>query len=93
VAVATVVLDLRQSPFDHAINAYGSAYWLLSALMAVLVVGGLGQNLFTQAGAWMGNYSVREHVAVEVGTLYWIGVLAMWLVMAATIYVSPYLLG
>ena len=91
-ALATIVFNLRTIPFDHTINAYGSIYWAISILMAGLVLFGLGQNLFTQAGAWMGHYSVREHVAVEIGALYWYGLALFWVVLAAALYLAPHVL-
>ncbi len=92
VAVATVILDLRSVPFDHSVNVYGSIYWAMSILMAVIVVGAMGQNLFTQVGAWVGNYSPREHVAVNVGALLWYGALLFWVVLAAVLYLAPHVI-
>jgi cytochrome c oxidase subunit I+III len=89
-AVVCIVLDLRQLPFDHTINAYGSLYYTLSIFAAVILVGGLAQNLFTQVWAWVGRYSPREHIAVDIGALYWYAALALWAVLAGTLYLSPY---
>jgi cytochrome c oxidase subunit 3 len=93
VALATIVLDLRSVPFDHRINAYGSIYWATSVLMAGLILFGLGQGIFTLAGAFMGHYNAREHVAVMVGSLYWYGLALFWAVLAATLYLAPHVLG
>ncbi len=92
VAVACVVIDLRQTPFDHTMNAYASLYYALSIFAAVIVVGGLLQNLYTQIWAWDGRYSAREHIAIDIGALYWKATVALWAVLAGTVYVSPYFL-
>ena len=59
--------------------------------MAILLFG-LGQNLFTQVWSWFGRYSAREHVAVEVGALYWYGAVVFWLLLVGTVYGAPYVL-
>ncbi len=89
-AIGCIVLDLRQVPFDHTINAYGSLYHTLSIFAAVIFAGGLAQNLFTQIWAWAGRYSPREHIAVDIGALYWYAALALWAVLGGTLYLSPY---
>ncbi|RIK40436.1 MAG: cytochrome c oxidase subunit I [Chloroflexi bacterium] len=90
VAAGTIFFDLRQVPFDHTINAYGSLYWTLAIFLIALLLGGLGQNLFTQVWAWLGRYSQREHIAVDIGALYWYAAVLFWLIVAGTIYLSPY---
>ena len=92
VAAGVLVYDLLQVPFSHALNAYGSLYWTLLIFLIALLLGGLGQNLFTQIWSWFGRYSAREHVAVDIGGLYWYAMIAFWLLLAGTVYVSPYLI-
>jgi cytochrome c oxidase subunit I+III len=91
-AAGVLILDLRQLNFDHSVNAYGSLYWTLTIFLIALLLGGLGQNLFTQVWSWFGRYSAREHVAVDIGGLYWYAMIGFWLVLAGTVYVSPYVL-
>ncbi len=90
-AVALLVLDLRQVPFTHATNAYGSLYFILLIFLAAIVIGGMAQNLFTQVWAWNGRYSSGEHIAVDIGALYWYAALLYWFVLAGTVYLTPYL--
>jgi cytochrome c oxidase subunit I+III len=89
-AVGLVVYDLLNLPFDHTLNAYGSLYYTLAVFAAAILLGGLAQNLFTQVWAWVGRYSAREHVAVDIGALYWYAAVVFWLVLAGTVYVGPY---
>jgi cytochrome c oxidase subunit I+III len=92
VAVAVIVLDLSKVSFVHSTNAYGSLYWALSIFLIALLLGGIGQNLFTQGWAWCGLYSAREHVAVNLGAMIWNAMVVFWLLIAGTLYLSPYLL-
>jgi cytochrome c oxidase subunit I+III len=92
VAAGVLIYDLSQLPFSHSINAYGSLYWTLTIFLIALLLGGLGQNLFTQIWSWFGRYSAREHVAVDIGGLYWYALVVFWLLLAGTVYLSPYIL-
>jgi cytochrome c oxidase subunit I+III len=89
-ALALVVFDLWQLPFGATVNAYTSLFWTLGGALAVITFAGLGQALFTLGWALTGAYTAREHVAVQISTLAWYGVLATWLVLVTTIYLSPY---
>jgi cytochrome c oxidase subunit I+III len=92
VAAGMLILDLRGLPFDHSLNAYGSVYYTLVLFLVVILVGGLGQNLFTQVWSWFGRYSAREHIAVDIGALYWYAAVIFWLILAGTVYVAPYVM-
>jgi cytochrome c oxidase subunit I+III len=91
IAAGLLAYDLSRLPFDHTLNAYASLYWALTIFLIALLVGGLLQNLFTQIWSWFGIYSAREHVAVDIGALYWYAMIAFWLLLAGTVYLSPHL--
>jgi cytochrome c oxidase subunit I+III len=91
VAVGVLWYDLSQQPFDHTLNAYSSLYYTLVGFMIVILLGGLGQNLFTQVWSWFGRYSAREHIAVDIGAHYWYATVIFWLVLIGTVYGAPYL--
>jgi cytochrome c oxidase subunit I+III len=90
VAAGVLVYDLRQVPFDHTLNAYSSLYYALALFAVAIVLGGLGMNLFTQVWSWFGRYSAREHIAVDIGALYWYAAVIFWLVLVGTVYGAPY---
>lgn len=92
VAAGLLIYDLSQVPFDHTTNAYGSLYFTLLVFLMLIVVGGMAQNLFTQVWAWRGRYTPGEHIAVDIGALYWYAAAAFWLVLAGTVYLAPYLM-
>ena len=52
----------------------------------------VARPMWTQVWAWVGRYSAREHVAVDIGALYWYAAVAFWLVLAGTVYVGPYVI-
>jgi cytochrome c oxidase subunit I+III len=89
-ALGLLVLDFRQLPFDHTLNAYASIFFLLGGFLMVLLGLGLAQNLFAQVWAWRGRYSAREHVAIDIGALYWKAAALLWLVGAGVLYVTPH---
>ena len=82
--------DLWRQPFDHTTHAYGSLYYTLGSFLLLIVGSAVLQTLFTLYWAWRGHYTAREHVAIQVGVIFWQGAFVFWLVLAATIYVSPY---
>lgn len=91
-ALGLLIYDFGQLPFDHTLNAYTSIFFLNGVFLMLLLAAGLGQNLFVQVWAWRGRYSRREHVAVDLNTLYWSAAVVLWLVTAAVIYFGPYVL-
>lgn len=84
--------DLLQQPFDQTTHAYGSLYFMLGYLLLLIVLSAVLQTVFVLYWAWRGHYTVREHVAIMVGSIFWKGTLGFWLVLVGTIYVSPYLI-
>ena len=90
IAAGLLFYDLWRQPFDHTTHAYGSLYYTLGSFLLLIVVSAVLQTLFTLYWAWRGHYTVREHVAIQVGVIFWQGAFVFWLVLAATLYVSPY---
>lgn len=88
--VVTLVYDLSLLPFDWTTNAYGSVFFALTGFMLLLLVMGLGVNLFTQFWSWRGIYHDRRYVAVENTALYWTAMAAVWFALIAAAYLSPY---
>jgi cytochrome c oxidase subunit I+III len=89
-AAGLLVYNLLGQNFDHTSNAYGSLYFTLLVFLVAIVVGGLAQNLFTQVWAWRGRYSRREHIAIDIGSHYWYAAVGFWLLLAGTVFLSPY---
>lgn len=91
-ALGLIIYNFWQIDFTHETHAYGSLFYMLNGFAFVMIAAGLVQNVMTQVWAWMGRYSDREHVAIEVTGRYWKVSILFWLVIATTLYASPYLL-
>jgi cytochrome c oxidase subunit I+III len=90
VALGILAYDFWQIPFSHEIHAYGSLFYILIGFLFLIVGAALFQNALTQIWTWKGNYSAREYVAIDVGMCYWLATIAFWLIIFATLYISPY---
>ena len=88
---ATLLEILQWDPNLQA-NAYGSAFYLLQALQLVIVIIGLLISLFCQAQAWMGYFNRWRHLAVQNLANFWTFATIHWLIVAAVLYLSPYVL-
>lgn len=89
-AVGLLYYDFTLLPFNQSLHAYGSLHFGLAGFLLLVTVVGLGQNLATQVWAWRNRYSAREHVAVQVGTLYWYAIGIFWLIVIAFVWGAPY---
>lgn len=89
---ALLIYDFRQVDFTHETHAYGSLFYILNGYIFLMMTAGLVQNLMTQLWAWLGRYSAREHVAIEVTGRYWLASILFWVVVVVTIYGLPYLI-
>jgi cytochrome c oxidase subunit 3/cytochrome c oxidase subunit I+III len=77
--------------FLPADNSYGALFFTLTGLHGAHIVVGLMMNAFVQAQAWRGHYGPGDHVTVQNFALYWHFVDAMWVLILATLYLSPHL--
>ena len=90
--LALLVAEIGQWDPNLQGHAYGSAFYLLQGIQLVIVLGGLLISLFTQAQAWLGYFNRWRHLAVQNLANYWTFAVAHWLIVAAVLYGSPYLL-
>jgi cytochrome c oxidase subunit I+III len=88
--LGTLLYDFSQLGYDWRVNAYGSLMYIIGGFLMLLLVTGIGINLFTQYWSWRGIYSTERKVAVENTALYWTAVILFWLVTVGVLYVSPY---
>jgi heme/copper-type cytochrome/quinol oxidase subunit 3 len=75
--------------FGPTTNAYGSLFYALTGLHGSHVVVGLVFSLWTQVRAWRGAFDEDRHLTVQVFTMYWHFVDAVWALVLATLYLSP----
>jgi cytochrome c oxidase subunit I+III len=91
--VSTAVLliyDFSQLTFDWSTNAYGSLFWVIGGFLLLLLLIGLGMNIFVQAWAWRGIYSPERFTPVENTAVFWTAMIAFWVVTIGVLYISPY---
>ncbi|MFO7683240.1 MAG: cbb3-type cytochrome c oxidase subunit I [Chloroflexota bacterium] len=89
-AAALLIYDLAQVSFDWRINAYASLFWAIAAFLLLLLLIGLGMNLFVQGWAWRGIYGPERFSPVENTAVYWTAMIAFWLITVGVIYLSPH---
>jgi heme/copper-type cytochrome/quinol oxidase subunit 3 len=76
--------------FTPRTNAYGSLFYTITGAHAPHVLAGLLLIGWTLARALGGSFSIGRHLAVQVTALYWHFVVAVWLVILLSLYLSPY---
>jgi cytochrome c oxidase subunit I+III len=89
-ALGTLLYDFSQLSYDWQVNAYASLMYIIGGFLMLILLTGLGINLFTQFWAWRGIYSAERTVAVGNTALYWTAVIFFWLVTVGVLYVSPH---
>jgi heme/copper-type cytochrome/quinol oxidase subunit 3 len=79
----------KLSEFTPTTNAYGSLFYTITGFHGLHVLVGLLFSIWTQARAWRAAFDNERHLTVQNFTLYWHFVDAVWIVVLATIYLSP----
>jgi cytochrome c oxidase subunit III len=81
--------DIKE--FAPQTNAYGSLFYTINGIHALHVVAGLLLIGWTFSRALEGHVTRRHKVTVQVTSLYWHFVHIAWLVIFASLYLSPHL--
>ena len=71
-------------------NSYGAIFYTLTGLHGTHVLIGLLMSAYIQVRAWKGDFDELRHVAIQNFALYWHFVDAMWVLILATVYLSPH---
>ena len=83
-----VLLSKEYTVSDHA---YASLFILIEGFLVLLMIGGLGINLFVQYFARRGLYSSERYIAVENAALYFAVTAVFGWIVLAVLYGIPYL--
>jgi heme/copper-type cytochrome/quinol oxidase subunit 3 len=83
------IVEYSRKTFDLDTNTYSSLFFTITGLHGLHVLIGLLMNLYVQLRAWLGHFSPRRRLAVQNTVLYWHFVDAVWIVILATVYLSP----
>jgi heme/copper-type cytochrome/quinol oxidase subunit 3 len=71
-------------------HAYSATFFTITGFHGSHVAFGLLILLFAELRALRGHFSAGEHCGVQVSSLYWHFVDAVWLVIFASLYLSPH---
>jgi heme/copper-type cytochrome/quinol oxidase subunit 3 len=80
--------DFNDLTFGWRTNAYGSIYYTIVGLHALHVILGLGFNVIVQIKAWQRKFTAERHTTVEVFSLYWHFVDAVWIFVFSSLFLS-----
>jgi heme/copper-type cytochrome/quinol oxidase subunit 3 len=83
--------EYNNLPFGWTDHAYGSIFWTTTGLHGLHVLGGLLISLVVQAKAWTGKLSAEHHESMQVFSLYWHFVDAVWIFVFSSLYLSAHL--
>jgi heme/copper-type cytochrome/quinol oxidase subunit 3 len=89
--LVNTVFEFRELTFGWNDHAYGSIYYTIVGLHATHVAVGLLISLVVQIKLWRGLVDAEHHTSVEVFSLYWHFVDAVWIFVFATVFVSPHI--
>ena len=86
--VAYTFKDFYDLKFGWRDNAYGSIFYLIVGLHVLHVLVGLSMNAVVQIKAWQGKFTATRHTSVDVFSLYWHFVDAVWIFVFASLFLS-----
>jgi cytochrome c oxidase subunit III len=75
--------------YDWSTHAYGSITWTITGFHSAHVVSVVMKGLVVLAMGLRGMFRPDRHLAFEVSTIYWVFVVAIWLPLYFTMYISP----
>jgi heme/copper-type cytochrome/quinol oxidase subunit 3 len=89
--LANTAYDFLNMEFGLGENAYTSLFWVIIGLHAIHVLVGLLMSATVQAKVWTGRVTPEHHVTPDVFALYWHFVDGVWIVVFASLFLSPHL--
>jgi cytochrome c oxidase subunit I+III len=90
--IGLLIMYLRSLSFDWMKNAYASAFFVLIATHLIFAATMILENLYILVHALRGFYNAERHWAVEVDGMSSYLVIAAWVAIYATLFLSPYLI-
>ena len=85
------VVEYIELDFGIKDNAYGSLFYTITGLHGAHVLIGLLMILMIMVKAWMGKFSGKRHLLVEMVGLYWHFVDAVWVFVFSSLYLAAHL--
>jgi heme/copper-type cytochrome/quinol oxidase subunit 3 len=90
VFLANQALEYRDLHFGWRDNAYASIFYITTGLHGLHVLLGLLINLVVQAKGYARRLSPSHDITVEVFSLYWHFVDAVWIFVFSSLYLAPH---
>ncbi len=87
--LAGQLYDYSQLGFGIADGVFGTVFYTLTGFHGAHVFGGAVGITIVLARALRGQFSARNHVAVEAVSMYWHFVDVVWIAVFSTIYLLP----
>ncbi|WP_423141750.1 cytochrome c oxidase subunit 3 [Parablastomonas sp. CN1-191] len=91
VFVIVQVFEWKAKTFGIATSSYGALYFVTTGFHLAHVVAGLAILAALWVWTWRGYFSPLRLLPVSNGIVYWHFVDAIWLLVFASYYISPYL--
>ena len=85
------VAEWGSKPFALSSGTYGAIYFTVTGFHLAHVVAGLVMLALLLVWAALGYFSKERHAPLTIGAIYWHFVDAVWVVVFATLYLTPYL--
>src|SRR5439155_3420815 len=76
--------------FTPRTDVYGTMFYTITGFHGFHVFVGLMLNLWLQYYAWRGRFAADHYLPVELITMYWHFVDAVWVFILVTVYLSPH---
>jgi heme/copper-type cytochrome/quinol oxidase subunit 3 len=86
------MFEWKAKRFGLADSSYGSLYFTITGFHMAHVIAGVLMLATVLAWSVMGYFNPRHHARVSIAAVYWHFVDAVWLLVFATFYLSPYAL-
>jgi cytochrome c oxidase subunit I+III len=91
VGTGVLIYVLLTKEYTVSAHAYASVFIIIEGFLVLLMLGGIGLNLFVQFFARRGEYSSSRYIAVENAALYFSVTAVFGLIILVVLYGVPYL--
>jgi cytochrome c oxidase subunit I+III len=87
------VVEYSDLDYNWATNAYGSIVWTITGFHSAHVLALILKTAVIATLAYQNYFNEERNAAISANGLYWHFVVAIWIPLFLTLYISPYVLG
>ena len=84
--VGLQVLEFTRSGMRPNDQTFGGVYFTLMGFHALHVLGGVLMLITVLWRAFLGDFTPRRHIAVQIGSWFWYFVVGVWVVLFIALY-------